>query len=119
MSKCRYEPWASEHKQDWAQRHAALAKGERRLLWTDEEIRGEVPATREYAERARGPNDNALPDVSVHTWDSCALPWYRTHVAQPAQSRLAMEFRADGCPALADLIDAERETIRFLPPEDG
>ena len=43
----------SQHKQDWEQRHTALARGERSLLWTDEEVRGEVRETCQFAEGAR------------------------------------------------------------------
>ena len=105
----------SQHKQDWEQRHTALACGERSLLWTDEEVRGEVRETCQFAEGARGREYISLNEPrSAYTWNPARYRRCTTVVkedtASSPRSPLAVSLLAAGCPGLADLADNDDGT---------
>ena len=116
----RHQWMVSLHNQDWEQRHTALARGERLLLWTDKEVCGEVPETRQFAEGARGRGFISLNERGpVNTWNPARYqPYHRRTSVQGAapsiRSPLALSLLAVGCPTLADLADTDKTEYEFL-----
>ena len=123
-ARARMRPdWmASQHKQDWERRHAALACGERPLLWTDEEVRGDVSATRDMTSGARGQGYIEGGERPVHTWNPAKYCRHAEVAIPSLRSRFAHSLLAKGCPRLADLIDTncnEFESLTDWAEDEG